>query len=251
MTTPALSLDHVSVAFGADQVLRDISGDVAAGGSVALIGPNGAGKSTLLKAILGLVPTSEGTITVLGRAPADARRDVAYVAQADTLDREFPVSVLDVAMMGRYPTLGWFRRLGRDDRRIARQSLERVGLADRADDRFGVLSGGQRQRVLIARAITQQARLLLLDEPFNGVDSTTRDLILAVLTELRSDGVAIVMPTHDLAVAHLACGDACLLNRHQIAFGPIDVTLTPASLRATYAGSALVGVGDPVILAGA
>lgn len=125
VTTPALSLDHVSVAFGADQVLRDISGDVAAGGSVALIGPNGAGKSTLLKAILGLVPTSEGTITVLGRAPADARRDVAYVAQADTLDREFPVSVLDVAMMGRYPTLGWFRRLGRDDRRIARQSLER------------------------------------------------------------------------------------------------------------------------------
>lgn len=105
--------------------------------------------------------------------------------------------------------------------------------------------------MLIARAITQQARLLLLDEPFNGVDSTTRDLILAVLTELRSDGVAIVMPTHDLAVAHLACGDACLLNRHQIAFGPIDVTLTPASLRATYAGSALVGVGDPVILAGA
>lgn len=92
---------------------------------------------------------------------------------------------------------------------------------------------------------------MLLDEPFNGVDSTTRDLILAVLTELRSDGVAIVMPTHDLAVAHLACGDACLLNRHQIVLGPINVTLTPASLRATYAGGALVGVGDPVILAGA
>ena len=158
MTTIALSLDHVSVSFGSDEVLRGISGEVAAGGSVALIGPNGAGKSTLLKAILGLVPTSEGTITVLGRTPADARRDVAYVAQADTLDREFPVSVLDVALMGRYPTLGWFRRPGRADRRIALDSLERVDLADRADDRFGVLSGGQRQRVLIARAITQQAR---------------------------------------------------------------------------------------------
>jgi len=250
MTTPALRLDDVSVSYGSDEVLRGISGQVAPGGSVALIGPNGAGKSTLLKAILGLVPVSEGSITVLGTSPADARRGVAYVAQADTLDSAFPVSVLDVAIMGRYPTLGWFRRPGRADRRIALEALERVGLADRAGDRFGVLSGGQRQRVLIARAIAQEARLLLLDEPFNGVDSTTRDLILDVLTELRADGVAVVMPTHDLAVAHLACGDACLLNRHQIAFGPIAVALTPASLRATYAGSALVAVGDDVILAG-
>ena len=161
----------------------------------------------------------------------------------------FPISALGVVLMGRYREVGWIRRPGRSDRILAADALERVGLTDRARDRFGTLSGGQRQRVLLARAIAQQARLLLLDEPFNGVDMATQDLLLEVLSELRSDGVAVVMSTHDLAVAHLACGDACVLNRHQIAFGPTEVTLTPGHLRAAYGANAVAMAGDAVIVA--
>jgi manganese/iron transport system ATP-binding protein len=123
---------------------------------------------------------------------------------------------------------------------VALESLDRVGLVDRAGARFGTLSGGQRQRVLLARAIAQQARLLLLDEPFNGVDAITQQILVDVLDQMRSEGVAIVMSTHDLAMAHMACSDACLLNRHQLAVGPVDVVLTPHHLRATYGPAAVV-----------
>lgn len=249
MPSPALVFDDVTVAFDSSIAVEGVSAVVQPGDSVALIGPNGAGKSTLLRATLGLVPLARGSITVLGTDPVTARRHVAYVPQADQLDREFPVTVIDVVRMGRYRSVGWGRRLRRSDKILAADALERVGLSDRAHDRFGTLSGGQRQRVLLARAICQQARLLLLDEPFNGVDSTTQEALLAVLSELRNDGVAIVMPTHDLAVAHLACGDACLLNRRQVAFGPIEDVLDLDALRDTYSGQQLVGPGDQVIIA--
>src|SRR5262249_37155067 len=181
------------------------------GSALALIGPNGAGKTTLIKAVLGLVPLSAGRIEVLGTSPQAARARVAYVPQADALDQQFPVSVLQVVLMGRYREIGWVRRPGKADRAVARDALAEVGLADRARDRFGVLSGGQRQRVLLARAVAQEARLLLLDEPFNGVDATTTDALLAVLHRLRRAGVAVVMSTHDLPVAHLPGGEACLI----------------------------------------
>lgn len=245
---PALVLDDVTVRFGGVDALVGISATVAPGGSVALIGPNGAGKSTLLRAILGLVPLAAGTIEVLGRAPAEARRSVAYVPQAESLDPEFPISVAQVVLMGRYRDVGWVRRPGRADRAIAATALERVGLTARAADRFGTLSGGQRQRVLIARAMAQQSKLLLLDEPFNGIDAVTQDLLLEVLGELRRDGVTVVISTHDLTVAHLACGEACLLNRHQIAFGPVARTLTPPLLQETYGARSLVLAGDSVVV---
>jgi len=225
---PVLALRRATVAYERDPVVEGVDGEVAAGQSVALIGPNGAGKSTLIRAVLGLVPLTSGTIQVLGRSPQAARGQVAYVPQADTLDAEFPVSALQVVLMGRYP---------------------RVGLAERASARFGTLSGGQRQRVLLARAIAQEPRLLLLDEPFNGVDALSQDLLLAALGRLRAGGAAVVMATHDLGLAHLACGEVCLLNRHQIGFGPIGTTLTPELLRATYGGQALQLRGDGVIVA--
>jgi manganese/iron transport system ATP-binding protein len=136
--------------------------------------------------------------------------------------------------MGRYRSIGWGRRPRRADRDRALEALEEVGLRHRANERFGTLSGGQRQRVLLARAVAQEARLLLLDEPFNGLDATTTDILVDVLARLRSEGVGVVMSTHDLAVAHLTCGDACLLNRRQVAYGPIAATLTPDLLAATY-----------------
>jgi manganese/iron transport system ATP-binding protein len=245
----ALVMRHAAMAYERALVLEDVDGVVEAGESVALIGPNGAGKSTLLKAILGLVPVVRGSITVLGGPPAAARRQVAYVPQADNLDAEFPVTAGQVVLMGRYPKVGWVRRPGRADRRAAAAALEEVGLAGQARERFGTLSGGQRQRVLLARAIAQQARLLLLDEPFNGIDAASEELLLAALRRLRGAGAAVVVSTHDLALAHLFCDEVCLLNRHQFAFGPTATTLTPELLRATYGGHALQLGGDNVILA--
>jgi len=246
--TPALRLDSVGVAYGRRSVLAGVTGEVAPGGSLALIGPNGAGKSTLIKTILGLVDAVMGTVEVLGTTPARARSRVAYVPQADTLDSEFPVTVAQVALMGRYRRIGWVRRPGKADRAVAEQALERVGLAGRADDRFGVLSGGQRQRVLLARALAQEPELLLLDEPFNGVDSTTTEVLLGVLAEQRAGGVAVVMATHDLSIAHLACDTGCLLNHHQVAFAPIGEALTPELLGETYGRSAVVLAGGSTIV---
>ena len=246
---PALVLDHVAAAYDRDPVLEGVCGSVDAGGALALIGPNGAGKSTLIKAILGLVPIVGGRIEVLGTTPARARARVAYVPQADTLDPAFPVTVLHVVLMGRYRRIGWLRRAGRADRAAALAALDEVGLADRAGERFGVLSGGQRQRVLLARAVAQDAGLLLLDEPFNGVDATTTDALLHVLDRLRAGGVAVVMSTHDLSVAHLACDEACLLNHHQVAFGPIGATLSAELLKATYGGSAVLLEGGTTVVA--
>jgi manganese/iron transport system ATP-binding protein len=246
---PVLAIRHAAVAYDREPVVEEVSGTVDPGQSVALIGPNGAGKSTLIKAVLGLVPLVRGSIEVLGQAPGSARREVAYVPQADTLDPEFPVSALQVVLMGRYRRIGWVRRPGRADREAARSALHAVGLAERAPARFGTLSGGQRQRVLLARAIAQEARLLLLDEPFNGVDAVSQDLLLAALQGLRVGGAAVVMATHDLGLAHLACDEVCLLNRHQVGFGPIGTTLTPELLRATYGGQALELRGDAVIVA--
>ena len=246
---PVLAIRHAAVAYDRVPVVEDADGEVAAGESVAQIGPNGAGKSSLIKAVLGLVPVVRGSIEVLGRDPAAARPVVAYVPQADTLDAEFPVSALQVVLMGRYRRIGWVRRPGRADRAAARAALAAVGLAERASARFGTLSGGQRQRVLLARAVAQEPRLLLLDEPFNGVDAVSQDLLLAALQRLRGAGAAVVMATHDLGLAHLACDEVCLLNHHQIGFGPIGTTLTPELLRATYGGQALELRGDAVIVA--
>ena len=248
MSAAALVLSGATAAYGREPVVEGVTGRVEPGGSLALIGPNGAGKSTLIKAVLGLVPLVSGRVEVLGLPPAKARGQVAYVPQAEVLDRNFPVSALQVVLMGRYRRIGWLRRPSASDKAVATDALERVGLADRAGDRFGTLSGGQRQRVLMARAMAQQARLLLLDEPFTGVDTTSTDLLLDVLESLRADGVAVVMATHDLSVAHLACGEACLINRRQVAFGPIEEALTAERLRDTYGAGAVVLAGGSTIV---
>jgi manganese/iron transport system ATP-binding protein len=240
-------LDGVHVAYGSTPALEDASLTLHPGGSIALIGPNGAGKSTLLKAVLGLVPVTAGSVTVLGRAPAESRGSIAYVPQADSLDPEFPVSALDVVLMGRYRRIGWGRRPKAADREAARAALADVQLADRAGDRFGTLSGGQRQRVLLARAVAQEAKVLLLDEPFNGLDATTTEVLLDVISRLRATGTGLLMSTHDLTVARLACSDACLLNRQQVAFGPLDDTLTAPLLAETYGRTALLLDGGTVL----
>ncbi len=240
-------LDGVHVRYGATPALSAASLVLRPGGAIALIGPNGAGKSTLLKAVLGLVPVASGELSVLGGPPAQSREQLAYVPQADTLDPEFPVRVLDVVLMGRYRRIGWGRRPKAADRDAARAALADVQLLDRAGDRFGTLSGGQQQRVLLARAVAQEAKVLLLDEPFNGLDATTSEILLQVIARLRGQGTGLLMSTHDLTVARLACTDACLLNREQVAFGPVDDVLTPDRLAETYGRSALLVEGGTLL----
>ncbi|WP_127504685.1 metal ABC transporter ATP-binding protein [Actinoplanes solisilvae] len=243
MTGPALRYDGVSVGYQGTAVLTHVDLDVRAGQRLALVGPNGAGKSTLIKSVLGLVPVLAGQASVLGADPSAARGQAGYVPQTDTLDADFPVSVRQVVMMGRYRRIGWWRPARAADRRAVAEALDRVGLADRAGHRFGTLSGGQRQRVLLARAIASEPRLLLLDEPFNGVDAVSQDEIVRVLRELSAGGAALVISTHDLGVARDLADVVCLLNGRQWAVGAPSEVLTAEKLRMTYGGH-VVDVAD-------
>ncbi len=244
---PVVVFDEATVAYDQVPVLTNVHGTIEVGRAVAVIGPHGAGKSILIKTILGMVPVASGSVTVLGRPPAQARRQIAYVPQAGTLDAEFPVTVTQVVLTGRYRWIGWVRRPTFTDRAVASHALRIVGLTDRARDRFTTLSVGQRQRVLLARAIAQRPRLLLLDEPFDRVDALSQQALLATLTAMRSDGTSVVISSHDLALAHLTCDDTCLLNRRQFGFGPTAVTLTQENLRAVYGRTALEPQDDSAV----
>lgn len=239
MADAALRFAGVSVGYHGTPVLSHIDLDLRAGQRLALIGPNGAGKSTLIKSMLGLVPVLSGTAEVLGCAPAQARAFTGYVPQSDSLDADFPVTAAQVVMMGRYRRIGWWRPARGADRRVVSEALDRVGLADRAGHQFGLLSGGQRQRVLLARAIAAEPRLLLFDEPFNGVDAVSQQAILAVLSALAAAGTALVVSTHDLAVARELADVVCLLNGRQWAMGPPEQALTADTLRRAYGGQAV------------
>jgi manganese/iron transport system ATP-binding protein len=193
----ALRYDHVSLGYAGVPVLRDLTVTLHTGCKLVLIGPNGAGKSTFIKSAVGLVPVLAGDIEGL------PRDECGYVAQHADLDPDFPVTAAQVVLMGRYRRLGWWRPTRVADRRAARDALDRVGLADRAGRRFGELSGGQRQRVLVARALVTGPRLLLLDEPFSGIDEASAAAILAVLGQMAQGGTAIVLSTHDAALARV------------------------------------------------
>jgi ABC-type Mn2+/Zn2+ transport system ATPase subunit len=181
----------------AQPAIDGVSVRVTAGMSVALLGPNGSGKSTLLKAVAGLLRPSGGRIRVFGQAPGAFRSQVAYLPQRGELDWRFPISVRRLVMTGRYVHLGWLRRPGRRDAAIVASALNRLGLAGLADRQIGRLSGGQQQRALLARALVQEAPLLLLDEPFNAVDLKTRSEFAGIITELRQRGTALVVATHE------------------------------------------------------
>ena len=235
---PVVALEEAAFAYASRPVLTGVTGTVGAGEALALIGPNGSGKTTLLRGLLGMVRLAAGALRVVGAAPGRAPRgSIGYVPQVADLDPSFPVTVLDVVLMGTYSRLGLLRRPGREERRRCREALEGVGLDDLASRRFGTLSGGQRQRVLVARCIAAEPRLILLDEPFNGLDQPNRDALLDIIARLKDRGIGVVVSTHDLVLARQTCEKAALLAGRQIAFGPRAEVLVPALIEQAYGGA--------------
>jgi len=230
---------HVTVSYrNGHTALRDATFDIPTGTITALVGVNGAGKSTLFKAIMGFVPAAQGTITVLGMPVKDALRQniVAYVPQAEEVDWTFPVLVEDVVMMGRYGHMGFFRRPATADHAAVTDALERVNMADYRHRQIGELSGGQRKRVFLARALAQDGRVILLDEPFTGVDVQTEDAIIALLRDMRDEGRVMLVSTHNLGSVSEFCDRTILVNQTVLAFGPTAETFTHKNLEIAFGG---------------
>jgi len=227
---PFLDAHGLSVGYGGKPALAGLDFTVMSGQRVGVIGPNGGGKTTLFRAILGELPPLAGTIEVRARC--------GVVPQTQRSRLDYPVTALDVSVMGTLSRLPWWRRPGRADRRRAMSALREVGAADLAARSFGELSGGQQQRVLIARALVQDARLVLLDEPFTGVDQANVDRLLALANDLASEGRALLIATHDIDQARTWDRVLCL-NGRQIAFGSPQEVLVSAVLAETYTGSVL------------
>ncbi|WP_144793701.1 metal ABC transporter ATP-binding protein [Microbacterium paludicola] len=232
----AVEVTDVTVRYGDVLALEGVSLSVAAGRVTGLIGMNGSGKSTLFKTILGIVAPTDGSVTIGGRAPASARKRglVGYVPQSEDVDWAFPVSVRDVVMMGRYARQNLLRRERSTDRDAVAEALERVELQDLADRQIGQLSGGQRKRAFVARCIAQDAGILLLDEPFAGVDKRSEATIVRLLRELAADGRTVIVSTHDLHALPELADEAVLLLRRVLFHGSVADALEPGTLSRAF-----------------
>jgi len=231
-----LSIHAMTVAYHRKPVLWDVDYDAPSNQLIAIVGPNGAGKSTLIKACLGLVPRASGQVEFWGKPFRAARSRVGYVPQRESVDWDFPVSVLDVVCMGRYRKIGWCRPVTRSHKDAALACLERVGMRAYAKRQISQLSGGQQQRVFLARALAQEADLYFMDEPFAGVDAATERAIVEVLRELRSQGKTVIVVHHDLQTVREYFDQVLLLNMRVVAAGAVDEVFTQENLVKTYGG---------------
>jgi manganese/iron transport system ATP-binding protein len=229
---PILEVQNLTVSYNGSYALEGVSFGVHAGEQVAVVGPNGAGKSTLFKAMVGLIHPRAGSIKTNGA-------ELGYVTQRSAVDWSFPVTVHDAVMMGRIGKMGWLRWQRPRDRDIVQRSLAQVGMAGYASRQIGELSGGQQQRVFIARALAQEATILLMDEPFSGVDAPAQESILEILDHLREQGVTMLVSTHDLNLAVERFDRLALLNQRLVAYGPPRHVVTPQNLAAAYGGQAV------------
>ncbi len=232
---PIVRAVDLSVRYESGYALDQVSFEVYKGERLAVVGPNGAGKSTLFKVIAGILPPTSGRIEIYGGAPGE-HICVAYVPQRSVVDWRFPVTVYDVVMMGRVGRIGLLRRPRREDHEKVRQTLERVGLSDLATRQIAQLSGGQQQRMFLARALAQEAELMLLDEPFTGLDLPAQNEILALLEQLQGEGITIMVSLHDLNLAAQQFTRILLLNRTLIALGTPQDVLNTQTLLAAYGG---------------
>lgn len=226
-----VSFKDAVLGYGNTPALSGLTLDVDGGQALALVGPNGGGKTTLMRGIVG------GCSVLSGSVEISARR-IGLVPQSADLDLTFPVSASEVVTMGLVAEVGWGRRIGADMRARVGEALERVNLSDRASRRFGTLSGGQRQRVLVARALVARPDLVMMDEPFNGLDAPSRDILTRLIAELTADGVGVVVSTHDLSLARDVCSRACVLASRLVALGSVDEALAPSVLACAYGAGA-------------
>ena len=241
-------LSDVSAGYGERLALEHVTVAVEAGSLLAVVGPNGAGKSTLLKLMAGLVEPWSGRIQILGAPAGREARRVAYVPQAEMVDWQFPVTVEDVVMMGRFPRLGRIRRPGADDRRAVVDALDQVQMGAHLRTQIGRLSGGQRRRVFLARALAAEPDLFLLDEPVTGIDPTTQELLIDILEAQAARGKTVVATTHDLACAAQRFQQVLAVNRTVVAYGPSDIVLDTDVLARAYGGHLLVLDGRTMLL---
>ena len=233
-STYALEIQGLWAGYDRVTALEDVSFQLAEQQILGIIGPNGSGKSTLMKAVLGLVKPWRGKIAVLGQPAEQQRRQVGYVPQIEQVDWDFPVSVADVALMGRYARRGLLRRTNKEDRELAGAALEKVGMYPLRQRLVGELSGGQRRRVLLARALANGPRLLLMDEPMAGLDARAQHRLLDIMDQLQSEGTTIALSTHDLSCVSVCAGQVACLNRRLIAFGEPGRVLTEEVLNQTF-----------------
>ena len=234
-TAPVLELEGVTARYDGTPALENVSFRVRRGDQVAVVGPNGAGKSTLFNIIAGILKPQQGVVRIAGSGPSD-HICIGYVPQRNRIDGRFPVYVEDVVLMGRIGKIGLLRRPGREDRQKVRDALAKVDMLSFAHRQIGELSGGQQQRVFLARALAQEAELLLLDEPLAGLDMPSQEAILRILSQMRADGITILVATHDLNQAAEKFDQMILLNRRVIAYGPPSEVLTTENLARAYGG---------------
>lgn len=253
MTHAIVRFEHASFGFPGVVALKDVSLEIAGGEFVGVIGPNGSGKTTLCKAILGLMRPLEGTLQIFDcsceKLQCHHRAKIGYLPQKGTIDRNFPITVLETVMMGRYGVLGLFKRPGKHDRDIAQEALSHVGMLDHRHDALGQLSGGQQQRVFIARALAQQPQVLLLDEPTTGIDIVTQHSVLDLIKRLHHDlGLTVVLITHDINMIRMHVDRLVLLKTKLYAAGPPADVLKPDILRQVYGKDVVITDKDLVIV---
>jgi ABC-type Mn2+/Zn2+ transport system ATPase subunit len=235
LETPArLELNRVSISYNSHPALEDVSFEIPHGARVAVVGPNGAGKSTLFKALVGLLPLNQGQILIHGRSLGTHQDCVAYIPQREDVDWRFPVTVEDVVMMGRFGKFGWFRRASAQDKKIVRSVMDQMGILPLAQRSIGELSGGQQQRAFLARALAQEPHILLMDEPFTGVDITTQEMTLNLLDKLHAQNVTVLVSTHDLNMAAQRFDAVILLNHRLIAYGTPQQVFTQQNVSLAF-----------------
>jgi len=239
-TPHRLEIENASIGYGERIVIHDLSFQVPHGARVAVVGPNGAGKSTLFKALVGILPVHSGQILIHGQSLGTHKDCVAYVPQREDVDWRFPVTVRDVVMMGRYGQIGWWSRPSKTDKQIVHKSIDQMGIADLADLSIGQLSGGQQQRAFLARSLAQEPHILLMDEPFTGVDATTQEVTFGLLDHLQSQQVTTIISTHDLNLAATRFDHILLINHRLIAYGSPQQVFTKENLAAAFGNSLLV-----------
>lgn len=241
MNSNMVKVHDLTVAYNQKPVLWDVDLDIPKGSLCAIVGPNGAGKSTLLKAILGLIKPISGGVDFPGLGFEKKTHKIAYVPQSSSVDWDFPATVLDIVMMGRYGHLGWFKRAGKKEKEMAIEKLKNVGMEKFVNRQISELSGGQQQRVFLARSLVQEAEVYFMDEPLKGVDAQTEQVIIRLLKELRDAGKTVIVVHHDLRTVKNYFDRVVLINLKVIADGEVETTFTEENIKKTYGGSVIGG----------